>query len=409
MREKKASLGSIYFVIFLDMLGFGTLIPVIRDFTKLLIENSKMDTVHFATYSGILMSTYSIFQFIFAPMLGRLSDRYGRRPVLLFSVFGNVISYFIWAISNSFWLFLISRVISGATGGNISVAQSYIADVTTRENRAKAMGLMGAIFGLGFILGPFLGGVLSNIDISHVSIFGIPFNRFSMIGIFTMGLSIINLVWLLWKVAEPEVKRPKFQSLRQLINPAVLLKEFRNPDLGKLFLINFLLSIAFVHLESTLSWDLLDRFKLDTENTGYFFAYLGIIMVIVQGGIYRRFAKTGKEVSLTHFGLALTALMLLLIPFSYPLALMMVTIALLALGMGFANPSITALISLRASETEQGLSLGISQSFGSLARVLAPVTATALYDNLSHSAPFLSAGGFALTAFLIALTLKKES
>lgn len=406
-REKKAGLGPIYLVIFLDMLGFGTIIPVIRDFTKLLVENSSMNTTDYATLSGILMSSYSIFQFVFAPMLGRLSDKYGRRPILLVSVFGNVISYFIWAISNSFGLFLVSRIISGATGGNIAVAQSYIADVTTRENRAKAMGLMGAIFGLGFILGPFLGGLLSKVDISHISLLGIPFNQFSMIGIFTMALSLVNLIWIFTHVAEPEVKRPKYQRLKELINPASLIKEFMNPELGKLFLINFLLSVAFVHLESTLAWDLLDRFKLNTESTGYFFAYLGVIMVIVQGGIYRRMAKKGNEVPLARFGLATTMVTLAVLPFSYPLAVMCVTIAILALGMGFANPSLTALISLTSTEEDQGLNLGIAQSFGSLARVLAPITATALYDNMSHQAPFISAAIFAGISLIIAMTLKK--
>ena len=407
-KRSKPKLGAIYLVIFLDMLGFGTIIPVIRDFTILLVDQSNLTGWDYATLSGILMSVYSVFQFVFAPLLGRLSDQHGRKPILLVSVLGNVISYFLWAVSNSFGLFLISRIISGATGGNISVAQSYIADVTTRENRAKAMGLMGAIFGLGFILGPFLGGLLSKVDISHISFGLIKFNRFSLIGIFTMSLSLINLIWISLSLREPVKNKPKFTSLKDLVNPLLLFRQFLNPVLGRLFLINFLLSIGFVHIESTLAWDLLDRFKLETSQTGYFFAYLGVVMVFIQGGIYRRVHKKGNEAKLAKIGLIFSAVALFLIPFSYPLLIMGGVIAVLAFGMGFANPSLTTLVSLNSQDENQGFNLGIVQSLGSLARALAPVSATLLYDHLAHSAPFFSASIFVFIGFLIALGLSKK-
>ncbi len=406
--SRKASLGSIYLVAFIDMLGFGTIIPVIRDFTILLADNSGYSAEWYALYSGALMSAYSLFQFIFSPLLGRLSDKYGRRPILMISVAGNVASYFIWAISHSFELFLISRILSGATGANISVAQSYIADVTDKSSRAKAMGLMGALFGLGFILGPFLGGILSTIDLSSIKLWVFSFNRFSIIGLFTMALSLINLIWIWGALKEPDRDLSAFAKKQQFLNPMVLFKQFKHGNLGALFLIYFLISIGFIHFEATLAWDLRDRFGLDAEDTGYFFAYVGVLLVVVQGGIYRGIIKRFGERRLVQAGLIFTAVGLAVLPWSSPLWVLGITIAVLAVGMGIGNPSITALASLNTNEQDQGMVLGINQAFGSLARVFSPAVATLMYDSVNTQLPFLSAAVFALIAFLISSKLPKK-
>lgn len=400
----KPSLASIYLVIFLDMLGFGIIIPVLRDLTIEMLQLSGMGHYSPEVFGGLLMSAYSLAQFYTSPLIGRLSDRYGRRPLLLISVFGNVLSYALWAVSQSFTVFLLSRLVSGVTGGNISVAQSYIADVTTPEHRAKAMGMMGAIFGLGFILGPFIGAVLSQYDIRQIIQANI-WNSFSAIGLFSMALSLLNMGWIYFALKEPDVKRLD-TSFKKAVNPVVLLREFRKPELGKLFLIFFLSQVAFVHLEATLAWDLMARFSYDTRKTGYFFALMGIVMIFVQGGLYRVLLKHRPVRSLAIEGLMVTALAFFLLPLPATVGLYFLVITAMAYGMGIGNPSVSALVSLTSTPQDQGLNLGLMHSFGALARIIAPLTATALYAQW-QAAPFLVAGLLVGIAVYIARQLPR--
>lgn len=401
--NQSVRLGSIYLVAFLDMLGFGVIIPVIRDFT---LELSRAGGVGWASppvLSGILMASYSLFQFLFAPLLGRLSDQYGRKPILLVSIFGNILSYGLWVISQDFWVFLGSRIISGATGGNISVAQSYIADVTNKEERGRAMGMMGAVFGLGLTIGPFLGGAAMIISDNPI-LSTIKFNGYSHIGLIIGGLSIINLLYVWIGLAEPRER--VLTAGKKVVNPVVLTRSLLKPQFGMLVIIFFLMQLAFIHLEATLSWDLLDRFNLSTEHTGYFFAYLGIVMIVIQGGVYRRMHKKHGENRLSKQGLLAMALGLILIPLYSELWYLMIVIIIFAYGMGLASPSLTTLGSLVSSEDEQGMNLGIMQSFGSLARIIAPVTANILYSGLTTSSPFTTGGFLAFIAFVLMLRLK---
>lgn len=254
----------LFVVVFLNMLGFGVIIPVIRDLTEILVNNSGYDPGYYAFYAGILMASYSLFQLVFSPMLGRASDIYGRKAILIVSVVGNIISYLMWAVSHSYVFFLASRIISGITGANISVAQSYIADVTNEKDRAKYMGLMGATFGIGFILGPFFGGLLSTININHISLGMINFNRFGAIGIFTAVLSLINLFWIIFGLPESRVIQSSKEETGLTNNGHhkvfrfLNIKMLKNKHVIRLFLIYFVMQLSFNHIEAILAWDLKD-------------------------------------------------------------------------------------------------------------------------------------------------------
>ncbi|MDH4263455.1 MAG: MFS transporter [Spirochaetia bacterium] len=410
----------IFIVVFLNMLGFGIIIPVIRDLTEILVNNSGYNPNYYAFYAGILMASYSFFQLIFSPMLGRASDLYGRRIILVISVVGSVISYLMWAVSHSYVFFLISRIISGVTGANLSVAQSYIADVTNEKDRAKYMGLMGAIFGIGFILGPFFGGVASTIDINHIFGGVTIFNRFGAIGILTAVLSIINLIWIIFGLPESRTRSEmagergsttgrreekgghrvfKFMNVRMI----------KNKHIVRLFLIYFIMQLGFNHIEAILSWDLKDRFNMDTRETGYFFAFMGIILALVQGGVYRILLKKYSLLKLSLIGTTSLLLGFFLMPISYPLLMASLTIVVLAFGMGISSPSIMTLTSIYASKEEQGVTMGMLQSFGSLSRVIAPITATLAYDVFAHSAPYIISGVLAFIGLILIQKERKES
>jgi len=383
----------ILLVLFFDMLGFGIIIPVVRDLTEYLVINSGIQTDNYAIFAGVLMASYSLFQFIFAPLLGHLSDKYGRKPILVISIAGNIISYLMWATSQSFLYFLLSRIISGATGANISVAQSCIADLTKGESRAKYMGLVGAIFGIGFIFGPFIGGLASKIDINHLTGGG-TFNPFAFIGVLSAGLSLINLIWLLLAVPEtlPEKKQGpiKISHLYEVLNMINI--EHRHPGVGRLVLIYFIMNLGFVHVESTLAWDLKHRFSLGTTETGYFFAFMGVVLAIVQGGIYRKLVDSMPLPQLIFIGLLVLSIGLLVMPLAANLMIASFIIIILAFGMGVSSPSLITYGTNISGEKEYGLIMGIMQGMASLARVIAPISATLLYDLVSKSSAYIAAG-----------------
>ena len=403
------------------------MIPVIRNFTKYLVDSSGYEATKgdYAIYAGILMASYSLFQFIFSPILGRLSDKYGRKPILLLSVGGNVLSYFFWAISNNFAFFLFSRIISGATGGNISVAQSYIADITSKSERAKYMGLVGAVFGIGFVVGPFFGGILSKLNLSYVSEITnnmLKFNHFSSVGIGMMFLSIISLIWIKAKVPEtikngrllnPIDVNHKTKNNQAPRSNSGLYNIFKLRGVGKkeittVFLVFFIMSLGFVHVESILSWDLQDRFHLDSQTdtgdsseTGYFFAYMGIVMALVQGGLYRYLVIKFSLATLAKSGILILSFALYAMVYASPLVVAGIVIAIMAVGYGIANPSLMTMVSVHSGEDEQGVNVGIMQSLGAIARLIAPGIATTAYAKMGIASPYLIAGSLLLLCFTI--------
>lgn len=396
----KRGYGSIYLVIFLDMLGFGTIIPVIRDLTRELLEKSNLDLSKGEIYGGILMAAYSFAQFLASPLIGRLSDQYGRKPLLLFSVMGNALAYLMWALSQNFGVFLISRLLAGISGGNIGVAQSYLADTTEESERAKAMGMMGAIFGLGFILGPFLGAELSKFSMD-ASFSG---NSFAAIGYFTFALNLMNFLWILFALREPQKRRLQ-ETQRKLLNPKVLWEHLSHGPVAKLLAVYFLLQLGFVQLESVLAWDLLYRFSFSTQQTGYFFAAMGVVMIVVQGGIYRYLVAKYPVARIATLGLLVTTLAYFILPWQNIVLMYFIGITFLAYGLGTTNPSMPTLISFKSNAQEQGFHLGIMHSLGALSRIIAPILATSSF-HFWRPAPFLASSILTLGAYFL---LKQEN
>lgn len=384
----------IFATIFIDLVGFGVAIPVLPDYAK-----NEFGASPFVI--GWLLASYSIMQFFSTPFLGQLSDRYGRRPILFISILGTSIAALTTGLATTLPVLFFGRIFDGATGGNISTAQAYIADVTTRENRAKGMGLVGAAFGLGFIFGPAIGGILSKYG-NHV-----PFY-------FAGAMALCNATALYFFLPEPIRDRARAEYSRRRNRFAELFDSLQDKRFSVLTIIYFLIVVGFSIMTTSFALYTMERFNYDAEQNGYLFAYIGILAVILQGGIFGRLAKKFGEARLAVAGCVLLAVSLFAVPFVSPafggLAGLLVGIAFFSLGNSLASPALTSLASKNASDAEQGKALGILQSGASLARAIGPVIAGVLLNNalnqiddatIKHT--FWTAAAIMSAAFFIAV------
>jgi MFS transporter, DHA1 family, tetracycline resistance protein len=368
---RRSPLIVIFTTVFIDLIGFGIVIPVLPFYAEGTVFNATPRTV------GFLFASYSIMQLIFSPILGRLSDKYGRRPVLFLSIIGTGVGFLFLGSAKTLWMLFVGRILDGITGGNISTAQAYIADVTTKENRAKGMGLIGAAFGLGFILGPAIGGILSQWGI-HVPFF------------FAAGLCFANATLLYFTLPETVTKdHPARQSAAGGRSFAQLLESFKDPKLGFVLSIYFLFIVAFSIMTTSFSLYTMFRFGYDAIHNGYLFAYVGVIAVIIQGGLIGRLVKRFGELPLVIFGALCFALSLFAVPFVGPaaggLAALLVGGGVFSLGNSLATPALTSLASKSVGPSEQGTVLGVTQSVASLARAVGPSLAAVLINsNVAH-------------------------
>jgi MFS family permease len=392
----KGALSSIFFIVFMDLLGFGIIIPLLPLFAKQ-YRASALDV-------GLLFSIYSGCQFIASPILGIISDRYGRRPVLIFSQLGSSLGYLLlgvvmnlhWA-NPSYALLLIycSRFIDGISGGNISTAQAYISDVTTAENRARGMGVIGAAFGVGFALGPALSALLVLVHpalpgyVAAVMSFGAMLQTYS-------------------RLPESRVHKPAESS--QWLHPARFLPILRSSLLVQLLLIAFISMSAFVMLESMVALFLSDgrTFAFSDWAVGLYYAYIGVVIVIVQGGFIGRLTRSVGEWPLAIVGPALVAVgmgMIAVVGFKPILAILILGGGINALGRSLQTPTLYALISHSGDPKQQGLIFGLNQGLGSIARVIGPIFAAAAY-RIHVSGPFVLGGGIILIAAFWTLGLR---
>jgi MFS family permease len=376
----------IFLTVFIDLIGFGICLPLLPKYAERYGAQGWQ--------IGAAMGVYSLMQLVFAPWWGQLSDRIGRRPVLLVSNFGSIIAYGLFGLSASyigdtgFWILIGSRIFAGICGANLSVASAYIADVTTPEKRSKGMGLIGMAFGLGFILGPVIGSQ--------------AFKHFGLAGPGAVAAGICALNFLLGcfivpetrkKDAAPAIRRPRFAQIRHVLG----MKE-----VGFLIGIYFLGTFAFTAFESTLPLLLDTKLHYDEEHVGYVFAFCGIMAAMVQGGGIGRLVKSFGERRLIGSSLLVVAVSLVLMPLANSLPTMLAALAVFAIGSGINRAPTMGLISQLSPTDEQGTTLGIAQSAGTLARVLGPTVATTLYD-LWLPAPYLACATIALLAGLLAV------
>jgi DHA1 family tetracycline resistance protein-like MFS transporter len=397
MSQKKPSLGVIFLTVVLDLLGFGLVMPFLA------LEARDVFGVEAST-AALLGTTYSAMQFLFMPLWGRLSDRIGRRPVLLCSILASSLSMgglgLCLGFTNSvLWLFLM-RGLGGMATANIGTAAAYIADITTPEERVKGMGLIGMAFGIGFVVGPGVGGVLASIEVN---------GRQGPVACFAAAaLSAINLIWAITSLPEslPKERRRAAQQAHGSRSEGLKLA-LKTPGIAQAASTNFLIILAFSGLENTYALFAKDSFALTQKQVGLLFVFMGFLGAAVQGGFMRRASGRYRETSLAYVGLSL-----LLVGFAsfvpatrVGVSLLLVGSAAIAIGNAFTQPSISAYISRLADPARQGETLSGNQSLSSLARVFGPLIAGQLY-TLSPSMPFAGGALINLLALFIALGMR---
>ena len=368
---KRSPLIVIFTTVFIDLVGFGIVIPVLPFYAEGTAFNATPRTV------GLLFASYSIMQLIFSPILGGLSDKHGRRPVLLLSIIGTGIGFLVLGSARNVLMLFIGRILDGITGGNISTAQAYIADITTEENRAKGMGLIGAAFGLGFIFGPAIGGILSQWGI-HVPFF------------FAAALCFANATLLYFTLPETvTADHPAKNSAARGRGLGQVIASLKQPRLAFILVIYFLFIVAFSIMTTSFSLYTMFRFGYDATHTGYLFAYVGLIAVIIQGGLIGRLVKRFGELPLVIVGALCFAISLFAVPFVGPaaggLAALLVGGGVFSMGNSLATPALTSLASKSAGPAEQGAVLGVTQSTASLARAVGPsIAALLISSSIAH-------------------------
>ena len=368
---KRSPLLVIFITVFIDLVGFGIVIPVLPFYAEGTRFNATPRTV------GVLFASYSIMQLIFSPMLGRLSDKHGRRPVLLLSILGTSLGFLILGLATTVWMLFLGRIIDGISGGNISTAQAYIADITKKEDRARGMGIIGAAFGMGFVLGPAIGGILSPWGIN------VPF-------LFAAGLALANAILLYFTLPETVTKdHPARISAAGGRGWAQLVNSLTQPRLGFVLTIYFLFIVAFSIMTTSFSLYTMFRFGYNAQHTGWLFAYVGVIAVIIQGGLIGRLVKRFGELPLVIVGALLFAGSLFAVPFVGPnaggLLALLIGGGIFSLGNSLATPALTSLASKSAGAAEQGSVLGVTQSVASLARVVGPsLAALLIHSAIAH-------------------------
>jgi DHA1 family tetracycline resistance protein-like MFS transporter len=390
----------IFVTMFIDLIGFGVAIPVLPDYAKNVFGASPF-------VIGWLVASYSIMQFVSTPILGHLSDKYGRRPILFISLLGTSAAALITGLSNTLFLLFFGRIFDGVTGGNISTAQAYIADVTTIENRAKGMSLIGVAFGLGFILGPAIGGILSRFG-THTPFF------------FVSALAFANAVSLYFFLPESLKKSAPVEDETRRNRLVELLLSLREARFGTLVAIYFFLVVSFSIMTYAFVLYTIQRFGYTAEQNGYIFAFIGVLSVIFQGGLFNKLVVRFGENPLIITGCVMMTASLFAIPFVSPesggLPSLLVMMTILTVGNAMASPALTSLVSKGSSEREQGKSLGVMQSGASLARAIGPALGGVLLnnalnqiDNFTIQRTFWTASAIMIVAAIIAVYFAKAN
>ncbi len=373
----------------IDLLGFGIVMPLLPRYAEL----------HGATglQRGLLFACFSGMQFLFAPLWGRVSDRVGRRPVLLLGLVGSVVAYLLFAVAEltafALPLLFVSRIAAGISGATISTASAYIADVTTPEQRGRGMALIGAAFGIGFTLGPVIGGLGHSIHVSAP-------------GLFAAGFSALAFLFAWRNLPEPE--RHHAARARGWLERSAVRAALATPSIPRLLLLAVLATSAFAMFESTLSVLTHRRFALSTPENGWLFAYIGLWLILAQGLLVRRLMPRLGEVKLVRAGTVLLATGLAAIALASSTAALYGVIPLTVVGFAFLTPSLSSLVSRRTSPQTQGEVLGLYQSGLSLARIIGPLAGNALQD-LRLDLPYLGGAAALALAFLLALGLREAS
>jgi DHA1 family tetracycline resistance protein-like MFS transporter len=385
-------MGILFFIVFIDLIGFGIMIPL-QPYYGLHFHASPAEVTW-------LMACYSLAQFVSSPLLGRLSDRIGRRPVLIASLVCSALSYVWMGQSDALWMLFAARLFAGAGAGNIAAAQAYIADVTPPEGRAKGMGMIGAAFGLGFTVGPWIGGVLAG---DHPAAADLARPAYLAAGLSAVALLLTLFVLKESRGADARAATPRSSRL-DMARAA-----FSRPVLRRLILLTLAGIAAFAAMETTFALWANAKFGWGPEKIGELFFYVGLELALVQGVLIGPLTRRCGEGWLVVAGAGFIAFGLLSLPFAGSLPVVLVVNGLLALGMGLFNPALTSLVSRQAAADERGGIIGVSQSASSLARILGPVIAGPVFEAFGRNAPYYLAGAVMVLVALAALPLTSRA
>jgi multidrug resistance protein len=368
-------LGIVFTTVLIDLIGFGIVLPILPLWAQ--------DFDASPTEIGLITASYAVMQVAFAPVWGRISDRHGRRPVILLSLAGSAVAALTIGLAGTLIVIWIARVVQGIAGASYAAAQAYVADVTTPRDRARGMGLIGAAFGLGFILGPAIGALFSAVDKR------LPF-------FVAAGLAAANLLVAYRRL--PESRRPD-SAAAPAPRAGVVRRALASRELGPLVWLSFVATFAFVGMESTFALFGESRFDYGPVEMGLLFAYIGLMAAFAQGFLVGRLVRLAGETRVMMGGLVGTAAGLLLVAAAETLWLLLIGTAVLAVASGLVFSTVTALISLAAADREQGAVLGLTASVGGAARIAGPVVATVLFQHVGIAVPLILGGAlFAICA-----------
>lgn len=379
--DRKPSLAVLFSVIVVDLIGFGIVVPILPFWA----ERFGAD----GSTLGLLLASHAAMQLLGAPLWGRLSDRIGRRPVMLITIAGTAIALLLLGFAQSLLQLFLARLLSGLFAANISVATAYLTDVTEEADRTKWMGMIGASFAVGFTLGPPLGGLLTRVSDSA------PMT-------FAAALAGLNLLWAAIRLQEPTQ-----HATREAGGLTNRLDVLREPGVARLCLVYFLFTIAVTQLETTFAFFMSHRFGYDELGVAMVMLAMAIVMGGIQGGGMKRLAAAFQERRLVLGGLACMTVAFALVPATASVAWLMPPLALAAVGRALAQPPMMSLVSLSADERSRGIVMGVFQSSASAARVIGPLVAGLLYDA-GDALPYLAAAGFTAVAFTLALAVEER-
>jgi DHA1 family tetracycline resistance protein-like MFS transporter len=366
----------IFVTVFIDLLGFGIIIPLLPFYAE------SFGASAFAI--GLLGTSFSLMQFLFSPIWGRWSDRIGRKPIILIGLLGSCLSYVTMALASSLTLLFIARIVGGIAGANIPTAQAYIADITTPEDRARGMGLVGAAFGMGFIFGPALGGLLSRFSPDTPMWFA-------------AALCFANFIAAWFLLPESRV----VNAAKTLGRMEAFRHARGNPTLLLILALYFIVTMAFSAFEATFALFTEARFGFTAASIGLLFTFIGFIIAVIQGVLIARVVKLVGERRIIPVAIAAIAISIGVLPFVWSVPTLLVALGLLAMGMGFNNPSLSSMVSKLSHEDDQGGTLGLASSLSSLGRVVGPAWGGYLYDAFGMTTPYVSAAGVMCVAFLV--------
>ncbi|MBP7280858.1 MAG: MFS transporter [Leptospiraceae bacterium] len=417
----------LFLTVFIDMMGFSVIFPIFPETLKFflsketdlvlqfflsiihLFEPSSENKLFIVLFGGMVGSIYSILQFFFAPIWGRFSDIVGRKPVLIITSTGNFLGYLVWFFSGSFTLFVISRLVTGCMGGNISVASAAMADVTSEKDRAKGMGMIGAGIGLGFMFGPPLGGILSSYDLTQIfpSLADWGVTVFSSSALLSVLIALVNLLLVIFVFRE--TFHPGKTEVRKELHPILGLRHTQVRELPLLCLIYLVFSLSFSGFEFCINFFLYDVLQFNPKEIGYTFVYLGSIIILVQGGVIRRISGKIAEKKIAIFGALSLFLGLVVLSFSRSFGFTILALGIISLGSAFLNPGLSSLASLFSPASEQGKNLGIMRGFGALARGISPFSFSLLYFSFGPFLTFIVSASLIFFVILLITQIKPRS